>query len=89
MTSTNKFDSFARAFARRASRRDAIKGGAAMATAGALVGAKLAGGSSASAQDAATITFWFDTTGGAETAQCLIDNVVAPFNDRGGLARPT
>lgn len=84
MTSANAFDSLARALAMRASRRTAIKGGVALASAGALAGPSIAGVTRASAQDDANITFWFDTTGGAETAQCLIDNLVVPFNDRGG-----
>lgn len=84
MSSANRFDSIARGFARRTSRRSAIKGGAALASAGVLAGTTMSSVSRVAAQDAANITFWFDTTGGAETAQCLIDNVVTPFNDLGG-----
>lgn len=34
------------------------------------------------AQEPATIEMWFDTTGGAETAECTIANVVDPFNEQ-------
>ncbi len=48
----------------------------------AMVGLNLA--SSARAQDAPTITMWFDTTGGPETAECMIANAIDPFNAQGG-----
>lgn len=38
-----------------------------------------------SAQDAGEVSLWFDTTGGAETAECLIANAVDPFNALGGV----
>ncbi|MCC6704779.1 MAG: extracellular solute-binding protein [Thermomicrobiales bacterium] len=84
MSSNDTFDALSRAMARRASRRTAIKGGAALASAGVISGAALSSSSGVAAQDGANITFWFDTTGGAETAQCLIDNIVNPFNAQGG-----
>ncbi len=34
----------------------------------------------AAAQDKTTIQLWFDTTGGAENAECAIANLVEPFN---------
>jgi raffinose/stachyose/melibiose transport system substrate-binding protein len=34
------------------------------------------------AQDEATIEMWFDTTGGAEVAECIVANVVEPFNEQ-------
>jgi raffinose/stachyose/melibiose transport system substrate-binding protein len=77
-------DALARALAARGSRRATLKGGAAMAATGALAG-KLNRPSATVAQDAPKIAFWFDTTGGPATAQCLIDNVINPFNDQGGL----
>ncbi len=36
------------------------------------------------AQDAPTLTMWFDTTGGSETADCLIATAIDPYNERGG-----
>jgi len=39
-------------------------------------------GRAALAQDDATIEFWLDTTGGADTANCIIDNVINPFNEQ-------
>jgi raffinose/stachyose/melibiose transport system substrate-binding protein len=44
----------------------------------------LAFGGRVSAQDAPPITVWFDTTGGSETADCIIANVIDPYNERGG-----
>ena len=38
---------------------------------------------SAAAQES-TVTMWFDTTGGAETADCVVKNAIDPFNDLGG-----
>ena len=37
------------------------------------------------AQDAAEITMWFDTTGGAEVAECVVQTAVDPYNDLGGV----
>ncbi|MGH2618142.1 MAG: ABC transporter substrate-binding protein, partial [Thermomicrobiales bacterium] len=34
------------------------------------------------AQDEATIEMWFDSTGGAEGAECIVANVVEPFNEQ-------
>ena len=34
------------------------------------------------AQDKATIDLWFDTTGGAEVAECTTANLVDPFNEQ-------
>ena len=42
-------------------------------------------GRAALAQDDATIEFWLDTTGGADTANCIIDNVINPFNEQSEL----
>ena len=39
----------------------------------------------AAAQDKPTIQMWFDTTGGAETAECMVKTAIDPFNDRGGV----
>lgn len=39
----------------------------------------------ASAQDAGKVTFWLDITGGSDTAQWLVDNIVADFNALGGV----
>lgn len=36
------------------------------------------------AQDTPTIQMWFDTTGGSETAECLIATAIDPFNEQGG-----
>ena len=36
------------------------------------------------AQDAATISVWFDVTGGGQTAQCIVDGPVAAYNAQGG-----
>ncbi len=76
-------DAIARALAARGSRRAALKGGAALAATGALAGS-IGAPAKTAAQDAPTITFWFDTTGGPETAQCLIENVIGPYNEQGG-----
>jgi len=38
---------------------------------------------SAMAQDNAEITWWLDTTGGAETAECIQATVIEPFNASG------
>jgi raffinose/stachyose/melibiose transport system substrate-binding protein len=37
----------------------------------------------AMAQDSANITMWLDTTGGAEGADCIVENAVDPFNALG------
>lgn len=37
------------------------------------------------AQDKPTITQWFETSFGAETPECLVKNVVDPFNAKGGV----
>src|SRR5919106_4349872 len=39
--------------------------------------------SRAMAQDAAEIAMWLDTTGGAEGAECIVENAVDPFNALG------
>jgi raffinose/stachyose/melibiose transport system substrate-binding protein len=39
--------------------------------------------SRAMAQDAAEIAMWLDTTGGAEGAECVVENAVDPFNALG------
>lgn len=49
----------------------------------AMAGLNLA--SSARAQDAPTVTMWFDTTGGPEGAECMIATAVEPFNELGGV----
>jgi len=36
------------------------------------------------AQDQVKISMWLDTTGGGPTSQCIVDNSIKPFNDRGG-----
>lgn len=36
--------------------------------------------SAARAQDVTTLTLWLDTTGGSETADCIVANAVEPFN---------
>ena len=41
--------------------------------------------SSVRAQDAPTISMWFNSTGGAETAECLIATAIDPFNALGGV----
>jgi raffinose/stachyose/melibiose transport system substrate-binding protein len=38
-----------------------------------------------SAQDSPKVTFWLDITGGSDTAQWLVDNTIAEFNDLGGI----
>ena len=43
----------------------------------------LAGQGSASAQDKPELTMWFDTTNGPETAQCMVDGVIAPYGETG------
>jgi raffinose/stachyose/melibiose transport system substrate-binding protein len=40
--------------------------------------------SPAAAQDD-KLTLWFDTTGGAETAECIIANAIDPFNGQDGV----
>ena len=35
------------------------------------------------AQDTAEVSFWLDTTGGAEGAECRVENAVDPFNALG------
>lgn len=42
------------------------------------------GGAPAQAQEQPTVTMWFDTTGGAETADCVVQNVIEPYNEQGG-----
>ena len=32
----------------------------------------------------AEITMWFDTTGGSETADCMVATAIDPFNEQGG-----
>jgi raffinose/stachyose/melibiose transport system substrate-binding protein len=83
MSARFTIDSVARTLARKSSRRGALKGGAAVAAAGTMLklGIQTPG---ASAQDAAEIAMWFDTTGGAETANCLVENVVDVYNAQGG-----
>jgi raffinose/stachyose/melibiose transport system substrate-binding protein len=44
-------------------------------------------GAASSAQDKSPLTMWFDTTGGAETAECIIENVIDPFNEQSELAQ--
>jgi raffinose/stachyose/melibiose transport system substrate-binding protein len=44
----------------------------------------LSGARHAAAQDAPTVEYWLDVTGGSDTAQWLIDNTVADFNALGG-----
>jgi raffinose/stachyose/melibiose transport system substrate-binding protein len=39
--------------------------------------------SGTAAQDAAEISMWLDTTGGAETAECIIATAIEPFNAAG------
>jgi raffinose/stachyose/melibiose transport system substrate-binding protein len=39
--------------------------------------------SRAMAQDTAEVSFWLDTTGGAEGAECRVENAVDPFNALG------
>jgi raffinose/stachyose/melibiose transport system substrate-binding protein len=84
MTSRLDLDAIARTLASRSSRRTLLKGSAAVAATGVAAMAIGVRPSDAAAQDAAKLSFWFDTTGGAETAQCLIDNIITPFNDKGG-----
>jgi raffinose/stachyose/melibiose transport system substrate-binding protein len=48
-------------------------------------GISLPAGRLAGAQDAPTVTYWLDVTGGSDTAQWLIDNIVADFNALGGV----
>ena len=73
MTSRLDLDAIARALASRSNRRTVLKGSAAVAATGVAAMAVGVRPSDAAAQDAAKLSFWFDTTGGAETAQCLID----------------
>ena len=47
----------------------------------AMVGASL-GGPVTQAQDTAEVSMWFDTTGGAETANCIIEQAVDTFNEQ-------
>lgn len=50
-----------------------------------ILGPALSGAvSSVRAQDQPTITMWFDTTGGSETADCMVANAIDPFNGQGG-----
>jgi raffinose/stachyose/melibiose transport system substrate-binding protein len=49
-----------------------------------LAPALAAGVGKVGAQDGPTITMWFDTTGGAETAECMIASVIDPYNEQGG-----
>ena len=84
MTTRLDLDAIARALASRSNRRTVLKGSAAVAATGVAAMAIGVRPSGAAAQDAAKLSFWFDTTGGAETAQCLIDNIITPFNDKGG-----
>jgi raffinose/stachyose/melibiose transport system substrate-binding protein len=46
----------------------------------------LAAGHAAStlAQDAPEISMWFNTTGGAETAECMVATAIDPYNAEGG-----
>ncbi|HET8522814.1 MAG TPA: extracellular solute-binding protein [Thermomicrobiales bacterium] len=59
-------------------RREFLLAAAALPPAAALARPALA-----SAQDKANIAMWFDTTGGAETANCIIATAVDPFNKQG------
>jgi raffinose/stachyose/melibiose transport system substrate-binding protein len=34
------------------------------------------------AQDKAEVSMWFDTTGGAETANCIVEQAINPFNEQ-------
>jgi raffinose/stachyose/melibiose transport system substrate-binding protein len=36
------------------------------------------------AQDAPTISMWFETTGGAEVAECMLATAIDPYNEQGG-----
>lgn len=57
-----------------------------LAAAGATVtGISLKASQGARGQDAPTIVFWLDVTGGSDTAQWLIDNTIADFNNLGGV----
>src|SRR5688500_18992346 len=63
---------------RRASRRSVL-GAAAVAPALGLAG----GGGRVTAQEKPTLTMWFDSTGGPEIAQCLVDGVIEPYGGTG------
>jgi raffinose/stachyose/melibiose transport system substrate-binding protein len=54
---------------------------AAMAAGSATLALPVGDHRAASAQDKAQVELWFDTTGGAEGTQCIVDNVVTPFNE--------
>ena len=71
MTARMNLDQIARALAARSNRRTLLKGSAAVAATGGAAAAIGTRTSGAAAQDAAKLSFWFDTTGGAETAQIL------------------
>ena len=51
--------------------------------------AGIAGGPVTQAQDKAPVSLWLDTTGGAETANCTIENVIDPFNEQSDTAEVT
>lgn len=84
MTKRLNIDTVARSLAKKANRRGLLKSGAALAAVGA-VGSRVAMPQAAGAQDKTKLQFWFDTTGGAETAQCLIDNIIKPYNESGSI----
>ena len=46
--------------------------------------AAVRGASDTAAQDAAEISMWFNTTGGSETADCIVATAIDPYNERGG-----
>jgi raffinose/stachyose/melibiose transport system substrate-binding protein len=46
--------------------------------------AALGGRMGVAAQDAPTITMWFDTTGGSTAADCVNAAAIEPYNERGG-----
>jgi ABC-type glycerol-3-phosphate transport system substrate-binding protein len=44
----------------------------------------------AAAQDKPTITMWFDTTNGVETANCMVEDVIGPYGETGtAVVEPT
>lgn len=47
------------------------------------------GGPVTQAQDKAQVSMWFDTTGGAETANCIIEQAVDTFNEQSETAEVT
>jgi raffinose/stachyose/melibiose transport system substrate-binding protein len=60
-------------------RRTLLKG-----TAAAIPGITLASQAGITlAQDKPEISMWFDSTNGPETAQCMIDGVITPYNESG------